>query len=74
VLGADAAAVNELQLQLPAWADLIKTGTFKELGPLDPDWYYTRAGEFRDPGPCRAEAADARGVKAERGARSAGMD
>ena len=25
------------------WHDLIKTGTFKELCPQDPDWYYVRA-------------------------------
>lgn len=33
------------QIQLPSWVDLVKTGTFKELSPYDPDWYYIRAGE-----------------------------
>lgn len=32
------------QMQLPNWVDIVKTGTFKELGPYDPDWYYVRAG------------------------------
>lgn len=31
-------------LKLPAWIDLVKTGVAKELSPLDPDWYYVRAG------------------------------
>jgi hypothetical protein len=31
------------KLELPAWHDLVKTGTFKELCPNDPDWYYVRA-------------------------------
>ena len=35
-----------LQIQLPAWVDIVKTGSFKELSPYDPDWYYVRAGEF----------------------------
>lgn len=30
-------------MQLPAWADIAKTGAFKELAPIDPDWYYVRA-------------------------------
>lgn len=33
-----------LQIQLPAWVDIVKTGAFKELAPYDPDWYYVRAG------------------------------
>ena len=33
-----------LQVQLPQYVDYVKTGSFKELSPLDPDWYYTRAG------------------------------
>ena len=33
-----------LQMQLPNWVDLVKTATFKELAPYDPDWYYVRAG------------------------------
>lgn len=31
-----------LQVQLPANVDFMKTGAFKELGPLDNDWYYVR--------------------------------
>ncbi len=31
------------KLELPEWHDLIKTGTYKELCPQDPDWFYTRA-------------------------------
>ena len=34
-----------LQVQLPQYVDYVKTGAFKELSPLDPDWYYVRAGE-----------------------------
>lgn len=33
-----------LQVQLPQYVDYVKTGAFKELAPLDPDWYYIRAG------------------------------
>lgn len=33
-----------LQVQLPQYVDYVKTGAFKELAPLDPDWYYVRAG------------------------------
>nr|DAD22610.1 TPA_asm: hypothetical protein HUJ06_024073 [Nelumbo nucifera] len=28
---------------LPHWTDIVKTTTFKELAPYDPDWYYIRA-------------------------------
>ena len=33
------------QLQIPDWVDLVKTAKFKELAPYDKDWYYIRAGE-----------------------------
>ena len=33
------------KVSLPDWVDFAKTGAFKELAPLDPDWYYIRAGE-----------------------------
>jgi hypothetical protein len=33
------------KLEVPKWVDLVKTGTFKELAPYDPDWYYIRAGK-----------------------------
>ena len=32
------------KLEVPAWVDIVKTGSFKELAPYDPDWYYVRAG------------------------------
>lgn len=31
------------KIEVPKWADLVKTGTAKELAPYDPDWYYIRA-------------------------------
>ena len=33
-----------LQIKLPQWVDIVKTGAYKELAPYDPDWYYIRAG------------------------------
>eukprot|EP01125_Pyxidicula_operculata_P002286 TRINITY_DN12185_c0_g1_i1.p1 TRINITY_DN12185_c0_g1~~TRINITY_DN12185_c0_g1_i1.p1 ORF type:complete len:152 (+),score=38.99 TRINITY_DN12185_c0_g1_i1:32-487(+) len=30
-------------LKLPTWVDLVKTASFKEMCPQDPDWYYVRA-------------------------------
>jgi len=32
------------KLEVPIWADIVKTGAYKELAPYDPDWYYVRAG------------------------------
>ena len=34
------------QIELPNWADVVKTGTYKELAPYDPDWYYIRAASM----------------------------
>ena len=34
------------KLDVPTWADIVKTGAYKELAPYDPDWYYVRAGAF----------------------------
>jgi small subunit ribosomal protein S19e len=34
---------NSDKFEAPAWADTVKTGVFKEMCPLDEDWYYTRA-------------------------------
>ena len=31
------------KMEVPKWADLVKTGTTRELAPYDPDWYYIRA-------------------------------
>lgn len=36
--------VSGSQIEVPVWADLVKTATFKELAPYDADWYYIRAG------------------------------
>lgn len=42
---------TRLQLPVPKWVDLVKTGLHKELPPIDPDWFYTRCGEcFRTTG------------------------
>ncbi|PVZ98137.1 hypothetical protein BB558_005269 [Smittium angustum] len=30
------------KLEVPAWTEYAKTGAYKELSPLDPDWFYTR--------------------------------
>lgn len=30
------------QIKVPAWAEYVKTATYKELGPLDNDWFYVR--------------------------------
>ncbi|VDO80163.1 unnamed protein product [Soboliphyme baturini] len=30
------------KVKVPEWSDVVKLGVFKELAPLDPDWYYTR--------------------------------
>ena len=32
------------KIEVPKWADLVKTASYKELAPYDPDWYYIRAG------------------------------
>ncbi|KAK3023882.1 hypothetical protein RJ639_042898 [Escallonia herrerae] len=34
------------KIELPHWTDIVKTGTFKELAPYDPDWYYIRAASM----------------------------
>ncbi|KAI6114243.1 ribosomal protein S19 [Pisolithus croceorrhizus] len=31
------------KLEVPTWVDLVKTGSYKELAPYDPDWFYIRA-------------------------------
>eukprot|EP00051_Salpingoeca_urceolata_P026199 m.476428 g.476428 ORF g.476428 m.476428 type:complete len:147 (+) comp20528_c0_seq1:50-490(+) len=30
------------KIEVPKWADIVKTGAFKELAPYDQDWYYVR--------------------------------
>ena len=32
--------------QLPVWADIVKTGMFKELAPNSDNWYYVRAASI----------------------------
>jgi len=34
------------KIEVPEWADIVKTGTFKELCPQDPDWYFVRAASL----------------------------
>uniref|UniRef100_A0A7N0ZSL9 40S ribosomal protein S19 n=1 Tax=Kalanchoe fedtschenkoi TaxID=63787 RepID=A0A7N0ZSL9_KALFE len=34
------------KMELPHWTDIVKTATFKELAPYDPDWYYIRAASM----------------------------
>jgi len=34
------------KIEVPTWADLVKTATFKELAPYDGDWYYIRAASM----------------------------
>ena len=31
------------QMEVPQWVDTVKTATYKELAPYDPDWFYIRA-------------------------------
>lgn len=33
------------KFDVPKWTDQVKTAHFKELGPLNPDWYFVRAGK-----------------------------
>merc|ERR1712129_150226 len=37
---------NSDKFELPVWADIIKTGTFKELAPYGDDWFYIRAASI----------------------------
>ena len=32
------------KLEIPKWAEYIKTGVARELGPIQDDWYFRRAG------------------------------
>lgn len=34
------------KLAIPAWVDMVKTGSFKELAPYNPDWFYVRAASL----------------------------
>lgn len=34
------------KVKVPEWSDLVKLGVNKELAPVDPDWFYTRAASL----------------------------
>nr|CCA22674.1 40S ribosomal protein S193 putative [Albugo laibachii Nc14] len=34
------------KMELPSWSDVVKTASFKEHSPYDPDWYYIRAASI----------------------------
>eukprot|EP00245_Coleochaete_scutata_P001025 TRINITY_DN11250_c0_g1_i1.p1 TRINITY_DN11250_c0_g1~~TRINITY_DN11250_c0_g1_i1.p1 ORF type:complete len:171 (-),score=31.75 TRINITY_DN11250_c0_g1_i1:834-1274(-) len=34
------------KIEVPSWADLVKTATFKELAPYDADWFYIRSASM----------------------------
>jgi len=34
------------KLRVPDWADYVKTGTFKELGPSSKDWFFVRCASI----------------------------
>lgn len=34
------------KLEIPKWVDIVKTGAYKEMAPLDPDWFYHRVGKY----------------------------
>ena len=36
------------KLEIPKWVDIVKTGTYKELAPYDPDWFYVRCGKKKN--------------------------
>ena len=37
---------NQDKIDIPKWAEYVKTGTMKELGPYDRDWMYVRAASI----------------------------
>jgi Ribosomal protein S19E (S16A) len=37
---------NSDKFEAPVWADLVKTGTFKQLAPYGDDWFYIRAASI----------------------------
>ncbi|PWA46467.1 ribosomal protein S19e, Winged helix-turn-helix DNA-binding domain protein [Artemisia annua] len=46
VIGYAAHLKRSGKMELPEWTDIVKTATFKELAPYDPDWYYIRAASI----------------------------
>ncbi|KAL0220244.1 hypothetical protein RCL1_000099 [Eukaryota sp. TZLM3-RCL] len=33
-------------IKAPEWVDLVKTASFKDLAPVDPDWFFVRAASM----------------------------
>jgi len=33
-------------MEVPNWADVVKTASYKELAPYDPDWFFVRAASM----------------------------
>ena len=33
-------------MEVPTWVDIVKTASYKELAPYDPDWFYIRAASM----------------------------
>jgi small subunit ribosomal protein S19e len=33
-------------MEVPNWADVVKTGTYKELAPYDQDWFFVRCASM----------------------------
>merc|ERR1712063_50775 len=31
------------QIEVPAWSGIMKTASYKDLSPYDPDWFYVRS-------------------------------
>jgi len=34
------------KIEVPKWADIVKTASYKELAPYDPDWFYIRTASM----------------------------
>ena len=34
------------KVDVPKWVDTVKTGTYKELAPLNPDWFFVRVASI----------------------------
>merc|ERR1711931_613069 len=45
-------------LEVPEWADLVKTATFKEMSPYDRDWFYVRCAATMRHLYCRGNAVE----------------
>jgi small subunit ribosomal protein S19e len=33
-------------MEVPTWVDVVKTASYKELAPYDPDWFFVRAASM----------------------------